>query len=135
VLKKYPTEVKVVFKNYPIRSHKNALNAAMAALAADGQGKFWEFHDELFKHYKQLNEKKIQDIVNQLGLDKDKFESQRRSPKTMGKINQDYKECRELGIKGVPTVYINGKKVRDLSLKGFQSAIKRELKILQTKKQ
>jgi protein-disulfide isomerase len=135
VLKKYPTEVKVVFKNYPIRSHKNALNAAMAALAADGQGKFWEFHDELFKHYKQLNEKKIQGIATQLGLDKGQFESQRKSPKTMGKINQDYKECRELGIKGVPTVYINGKKVRDLSLKGFQSAIERELKIFQTKKQ
>ena len=45
VLEKYPQDVKVVFKNFPLRSHIFAEKAAVAALAAGDQGKFWEFHD------------------------------------------------------------------------------------------
>ncbi|MCP4629015.1 MAG: hypothetical protein GY850_36740 [bacterium] len=42
MLEKYPTEVKLVPKNFPIRSHKFAFKAAVAAMAAGGQGKFWQ---------------------------------------------------------------------------------------------
>ncbi|UCE56957.1 MAG: hypothetical protein JSV31_01505, partial [Desulfobacterales bacterium] len=51
MLEKNPTSVKIVFKNFPLRNHKYAATAAVAAIAADRQGKFWEFHDELFKVY------------------------------------------------------------------------------------
>jgi protein-disulfide isomerase len=63
VLEKNPKTVKIVFKNFPIRSHKFAAQAAVAALAADRQGKFWEFHDELFNNYNRLNEEKVQEIA------------------------------------------------------------------------
>ena len=55
-----------------------AFKAAVAALAADRQGKFWEFHDELFKNHKNLNEKKIEEIASQLKLNQAKFEKDRK---------------------------------------------------------
>ena len=59
VLEKNPDKVKLVFKNFPLRNHKFAMPAATAALAAEKQGKFWEFHDLLFKDYNRLNEQKV----------------------------------------------------------------------------
>jgi protein-disulfide isomerase len=135
VLEKYPRQLKIVFKNFPLRNHKNAFNAALAALAAGQQGKFWEFHDALFKNYKQINEAKIQEIVTQLGLDKDQFEKQRKNPSIIERVNQDFKEGRDLGIRGIPTVYINGKRLKNSSVQGIHAAIEKELKMTQQKKQ
>jgi protein-disulfide isomerase len=66
VFEKNPSTVKVVYKNFPLRSHKYAITAAVAALAAGRQGKFWEFHDELYKIYKQINDQKILEIAQKL---------------------------------------------------------------------
>ena len=68
LLKKYPDQIKLVFKNFPIRSHKYAVKAAAAALAAAREDKFWEFHDKLFENYNRLNDQKISEIAGQLGL-------------------------------------------------------------------
>ena len=86
MLEKNPKTVKIVFKNFPIRSHKFAIQAAVAALAAERQGKFWDFHDELFKHYDKLNEEKIQEIAGTLALDKAQFEKDRQDPLLMEQI-------------------------------------------------
>jgi len=73
VLDKYPKEVKLVFKNFPLSKHKFARKAATAALAAKAQGRFWEFHDELFENHRNLNDVKIQEIAKELGLDLERF--------------------------------------------------------------
>ena len=67
VLEKYPKQVKLVFKNFPLRNHRYAKKAATAALAANRQGKFWEFHDRLMENATRLNDKKIEDIAKELG--------------------------------------------------------------------
>ena len=74
VLDTYPGKVKIYFKNFPLRNHKNAMKAATAALAAGDQGKFWEYHDLLFKNYKKLNDKMFNDIAVVLKLDQTKLE-------------------------------------------------------------
>jgi protein-disulfide isomerase len=79
LLKKYPDKVNLVFKNFPIRSHKFAVKAAAAALAADRQEKFWEFHDMLFENYNRLNDQKIQEIAGLLGLDETEFKKQQHN--------------------------------------------------------
>jgi protein-disulfide isomerase len=135
LLEKYPTDVKVVFKNFPIRSHKFAIQAAMAALAADRQDKFWEFHDALFKNYNRLDEQKIQEIVTQLGLDQAKFEEQRKNPVGAARIRQDYEEALDLGVRGTPTVFINGRKLKDRSMKNMEAIINEELKAAKAKKE
>ena len=130
VLEKYPDDVKIVFKNFPLRNHKFAIKAATAALAAESQGKFWEFHDLLFKNYKSLNDQKIRDIALGLGLDQAEFEKKMREPALQSKIRQDFREGSQAGVRGTPTIFINGRLLRDRSLNGFQAAINKELQRL-----
>jgi len=127
LLEKYPSEVKLVHKNFPIRSHKFAFKAAMAALAAGRQGQFWEFHDELYKSYNRLNEQKVAEIAKQLELNQTEFEEHQKNPEIATQIRLDYEEGIRLGIRGVPTVFINGKKMRDRSMKSLEAAINQEL--------
>jgi protein-disulfide isomerase len=127
LLEKYPSEVKLVHKNFPIRSHKFAFKAAMAALAADRQGKFWEFHDELYKNYNRLNDQKFEEIARQLGLNETEFKDQQKNPQFAARIRRDYEEGIRLRIRGVPTVFINGRKMRDRDMKSLEAAINQEL--------
>ena len=130
VLEKYPQDVKVVFKNFPIRSHKFAIKAAVAALAADSQGKFWEFHDLLFQNYNKLNDQKIQEIAQTVGLNLEEYEKKKNDPAIERKVNQDFSDGRRAGVRGTPTVFINGIRLRDRSLQGFQTAIDKQLQKL-----
>ena len=114
-------------KNFPIRSHQFALKAAIAALAAGRQGKFWEFHDELYKNYNKLNDQKIDEIAKQLQLNETEFNENQKDPQLVDLIRQDYEEGIRLGIRGVPTVFVNGKKMRDRSPESLEAAIEQEL--------
>ena len=134
VLEKNPETVKIVYKNFPIRSHRFAREAAVAALAADRQGKFWEFHDELFKNYNGLNEEKIQEIATKLKLNKAQFEKDRKDPLLLEQIDHDVSEGNQAGVHSVPSVFINGRKLKQRSLDGFQELIDQELKNLGNKK-
>ena len=109
------------FKHFPIRSHKYAFKAAEASLAAERQGKFWEFHDALFKKYNSLSDRTIQEIIGRLKLDPVKFEAAGKDPAIAAKIKQDYQEGLKLGLRGVPTVFINGKKLGRNRFKGVNT--------------
>ena len=119
--------VKIVFKNMPLRFHKMAVPAARAALAAGEQGKFWEFHDELFAAEK-LTEEVITATAVKLGLDMEKFARDLNSPSIKQQINQDLRDAQEAGVTGTPTIFINGKKLKNRSMQGFQTMIADELK-------
>jgi protein-disulfide isomerase len=128
VLERYPKDVRVVFKNFPLRNHRFARKAAIAALAANRQGKFWEFHDLLFENYNRLNEKKIQEIAQQLNLDMERFVEDRKDPQIIAMINRDMADGNRAGVRGTPTVFINGRLLRNRNLAGFQALIEKELK-------
>ena len=128
MLEKFPSKVKLVHKNFPIRSHKFAFKAALAALAAGHQGKFWEFHDALYENYNRLNEDKIDEIAKQLNLNQIEFKKQQKNAEFVAQVRQDYEEGIRLGIRGVPAVFINGKKMRDRSMPRIEAAINKEVK-------
>ncbi len=130
VLEKYPQDVKVVFKNFPLQNHKFAMKAAVAALAAESQGKFWEFHDLLFENYNRLNDEKIQEIAQTVGLNQEEYEKMKKDPAIQKKVRRDLSDGRRAGVRGTPTVFINGRRLRDRSLKGFQAAIDKQLEKL-----
>lgn len=111
LIKKYPDQVKLVIKHFPLPSHRFAHRAAMAALAAGNQGKFWEFHAALFQNYKALNEQKIREIAESLNLDQERFTQDLNSPENRELILQDMKEGKEIDVRGTPTIFMNGKKV------------------------
>ena len=128
MLDKYPDNVKLVIKNFPIRNHKFAYKAATAALAANIQGKFWEFHSKLFENYRTINDAKIQEIAKELGLNMEKFNKDMQSPAIKSLIARDMNNGRQAEVRGTPTVFINGKKLRNRSLPGIYQVIDAELK-------
>ena len=120
-------KVKIVFKNFPLRRHKYAVKAARAALAADQQGKFWEFHERLFFNYNRLNDEKIREIAVGLDLDQTEFKKQIKSPRIMSKIEGDMLDGIQAGVKSVPAIFVNGRLLRNRILKDFQILIDKEL--------
>jgi protein-disulfide isomerase len=127
VVEKYPQKVKEVFMNFPVRSHKYAETAARAALAADKQGKFWEFHDKLFENANQLNDEKVRDIAKELNLNMEQFEKDWQSEETLAKVRSDIDQGSRIGVRGVPAVFINGRQLKQRSLEGFSAIIDKEL--------
>lgn len=130
MLEKYPQQVKLVFKNYPLSSHKYARKAAAAALAAHAQGRFWDFHDALFASHNKLNDVSVEEIRVRLELDKSTFDLQREAPQVMDQIKRDIQWAREAGVRGTPSVFINGRSQRSRSLESFSAAVEAELRRL-----
>jgi protein-disulfide isomerase len=123
-----PKKVKLVFKNYPLPSHPYARSAALAALAAYAQGKFWEYHNKLFTNQAAFNDTKFQEFAAQLGLDMEKFKRDMASPASQKIVDRDINEGRRFGVRGVPTVYVNGRPLEERSQRGLQVMIDAEIK-------
>ncbi len=128
VLEKYAGKVKIVSKNYPLRSHKLARAAATAVLAAGEQGKYWEYHKKLFENFNKLSEEKFLEFARELGLDMVAFKKSLSDPKHQKVISKDIKEASLAGVTGTPTIFINGKRLLKRSIEGFSAAIDMELK-------
>jgi len=105
----YPGEVRVVFKHFPVATHKQALGAHKAAFAASVQGKFWEMHDFLFGHQDRLDDASLVEHARTLGLNAEQFEDDRQSREAAAAISADLSEAQRLGIARVPTFAINGR--------------------------
>ena len=127
MLEKYPDKVKLVFKNFPLRKHKFSKQAAIAALAAKKQGKFWEFHDRLVDNFDRLSDVKVVEIALALGLDLEQFEKDAESYLIVARINQDIRLGAKAGVRGTPTVFINGGVSRARTLEALQAAVEKEL--------
>jgi len=127
VLEKYPQDVRLVHKNFPLRNHKFAMNAARAALAAHQQDKFWDYHQKLFENCRQINAATFTALATDLGLDLERFNKDIHDPSIQRLIYRDFKEGQAAGIRGIPAVFINGKLLKNTSLPGFQQMIDAEL--------
>lgn len=130
ILETYSGQVRLVFKNYPLRFHKYALLAHQAALAAGVHGKFWEMHDIIFANQTKIKRSHLLEYAKRLSLDIDQFISSLDSGWYKVMIQNDIEEGKLLGIRGVPTSFINGKKLEGLrSLVAFKAAIDKALLI------
>jgi protein-disulfide isomerase len=128
VLEQYPNDVKLVFKNFPLtRIHKHAMNAAVGALAANQQGKFWEFHSALFKNYNKLNDEMFTEIAKSLELDMEQFKQDMQNPALAAMVQRDLKDGGKAGVRGTPSIFVNGRMLRQRSLPGFKQVIDEEL--------
>ena len=108
LLKIYPEKVKLAFKNLPLGFHKQALPAAKAALAAHKQGKFWQYHDILFKNSNKLNEKLFLKAAKDLKFDVEKFNADRKSQAIVDQIKAEHAQAAKIGITGTPAFIANG---------------------------
>jgi protein-disulfide isomerase len=109
MLKTFPQDIKIVFKNYTIPYHTHSVLAAMAALAAGAQGKFWEMHDLLFNNQGRLGKEDILGYAKLLELDLSQFEKSLESAEIKKIIAQDNAQGNRLGVQVIPTTFINGR--------------------------
>ena len=129
MLKQNEGKVKIVFKNLPLQIHDLAQPAALAALAANKQGKFWEYHDMLFAE-KKIEQASFDRIAEGLGLDLVRFRTDMKSESLANQLRNDMVEAQQLGINGTPAVFINGRKLKKRSMEGFQNLIDEEMEKL-----
>jgi protein-disulfide isomerase len=127
VLDKYPESVKIVFKHYPLVFHKQALPAAQASMAAAEQGRFWEYHDELFINQSSLGSEKYLEIAKSLGLDLKKFSLDMMRPSLRQKIEQDVADAKRAGVTGTPSIFVNGRKLKKRDFAAISKLIDDEL--------
>ncbi len=127
VLAKYPREVKLVFKQFPLNMHPFSRKAAAASLAAGEQGKFWEMHDRVFENSRRLSDALFLQMAEGLGLDMTKFKESLNGLSIQARIKEDIQDGIKAGVRGTPTVFIDGKLLRDRSLKGFEEMIEKDL--------
>src|SRR5712691_2927396 len=124
----YQGKIRIAWKNQPLSFHPNAMPAAEAAMAAHEQGKFWEFHDALFKKQLQLGPALYDDLARQLGLDMDRFRGAIQARKHAAHIQADIAAGNAVGAQGTPTFFINGKKlVGAQPIDAFKQLIEAEL--------
>jgi protein-disulfide isomerase len=101
--------VRIVWKHQPLSFHKNAPLAHLASIAADEQGKFWEFHDLIFANQKLLTREQYIEYAKQLNLDMNAFEEAMDTKKGQPQIAADQAEAASLGATGTPAFFINGR--------------------------
>jgi cyclophilin family peptidyl-prolyl cis-trans isomerase len=116
VQQKYPEDVRIVYRHFPLVSiHDKAALAAQAAEAAGVQGKFWEMHDLLFQRQQEwvtLSVDQFQEWVvaraEEMGLDKDKFKTDMLSDATQAIAQNAWEHGKSIGMPGTPFLLVNG---------------------------
>ncbi|MBW2279240.1 MAG: thioredoxin domain-containing protein [Deltaproteobacteria bacterium] len=127
LLEKYPEKLRVVYKHFPLSFHPAAKPAAVASMAANEQGCFWEYHDVLFDKTskRQLDGAKLEQYASDAGCNVDQFKAdlEKNSAAYTARVDADYKEGSAVDVRGTPALYINGRKVRDRSVPGMSAMI------------
>ncbi|HEX5035765.1 MAG TPA: thioredoxin domain-containing protein [bacterium] len=124
----YKGKVRIAFRQHPLPMHKNAMGAAKASLAANEQGKFWEYHDLLFENQQNLSEENLIKLAQKAGLNVPKFTKDMKSTKFDQQIQEDTNFSMKVGASGTPAFFINGVALKGAKpLASFKEVIDRLL--------
>jgi protein-disulfide isomerase len=105
----YGSKLRVVMKQNPLSFHPRAKPAAIAAMAAGEQGKYWEYHEKLFANQKKLDDASLEQYAQELKLDIAKWKADLSNPKFQDTIQKDQAQASQLGASGTPAFFINGR--------------------------
>ena len=129
LLATYPNDVQLVWKDFPVeRSHPGTTVVHNAARCAAEVGRFWDFHDQLFKQAVVLNRQGVILLARQLGMPVDRFQVCMDSGRYVGNIRQDISEGEALGVDATPYYIIGDVKISGLPEKEQLEQILRDLK-------
>ena len=115
--KEFGDRLQITFREFPLApAHQHAIAAASAAEAAGLQGKFWEMHDLLYENQKTWHEAFdvrpiFEGYAKQIGLDMNRYQNDLNGDQVANRILQDGKRGHSMGVKGTPTVFLNGREV------------------------
>ena len=130
LLARFPNNVRLVYKQYPIAMiHSQAMLASRASLAANNQGKFWLMHDKMFSNGNKLSRENILAWAKEVNMDMPKFVKDMDSRETEESVMRDVREADEIGVLGTPTVFLNGRRYNgELTVADFSKVVEGELK-------
>jgi protein-disulfide isomerase len=98
-----------VFRHFPVVSkHPRARVLACAAEAAALQGRFWEMHDSLYGDQGHLDDPHLWRRAEDLGLEVDRFEADRRSDAVAERVARDFRAGIRCGVATTPTLFVDG---------------------------
>ena len=109
VLSTYGDRIRFVYRHYPLPNHPAARPAAEAAACANEQGKFWQFHDALFKSPAKLSDADFKQHAADLGLNTAQFNACVDTHKLKSVVDTDLKAGEAAGVNGTPAFFINGR--------------------------
>ena len=131
-MEKHPTDVRLVFKQFPLDEHSQAAAAAEAALAAHAQGKFWPMHDILYAHFREISPKNIFVWAKEIGLDLVRFTADLNSGKYKQQVAKEMGDGLKAGVQGTPTIFVNGKRYNGpIDIDVLEKVLAGELKAVQ----
>ena len=103
----FPGKVKVVFRNNALEMHGRSKPAALAALAAKNQGKFWQYHDKLF-FGGGLDDSSLRKYAEELKLDMAQWDKDIADPKNAERLKTESGWAEKMGAQGTPAFFVNG---------------------------
>jgi protein-disulfide isomerase len=124
----YPKDVRFVFRHYPLPMHADAPLAAKAGVAAQAQGKFWQFHDWMYQHQHELDRASLEKQAAALGMDLVKFRAALDAPQTQARVEADVRAAQGSGVNATPTFFVNGREhVGGMPFDQLKAEIDREI--------
>ena len=120
LLERFPGRVRLVYRHFPLEEvHPHALQAALAAEAAAGQGKFWPMHDLLFDNQRHLKAPQLRGYAQRLELDMLRYDAEMEGELYLQRVREQVEGGERSGVRGTPTFFLNGS-VQDVSF-GLQA--------------
>ena len=108
VLAEYGDDIKLVYRDFPLSFHQNAIPAAVAANCAGEQGKYWEMHDLLMANQRSFSAEAYKGWAAEIGLDAAAFDACSAKPEHVEEVQKDFLDGQKLGVTGTPAFFVNG---------------------------
>ena len=129
VMKAYPAQLKLIFKQFPLERHSQAALAAAASLAAHKQGKFWPMHDAIFAQKGKLSREIILKLAADLRVDMKRFTADMNSAEIRKAVDKDREVGEGAGVDSTPSLYVGGRHYNGaLTLAALKPVLDQELK-------
>lgn len=128
LVREYDGRVRLVVRDFPLEQHADAFKAAEAAEAAREQGKYWEYVALLMRNQSSLKVPALKEYATQTALDRRKFDAALDSGKFSDKVQRDIRDGLRLGVSATPTIFVNGRRVSEITYESLKTIIETALK-------
>lgn len=129
LVERFPGQVRLAYRNYPLTIHKNGEIAARGGIAAFKQGKFWEMHHKLFENQEHNDRRTIEKLAKDLELDITKFKADLTDADTTARLERDKAQASELGLSATPFIFINGRELKPEGMASFEDDLEAWVKL------
>lgn len=130
LMARFPGKIRVVFKQFPLDGHPAARPAALAAKAAQRQGKFWQLHKLLFENQETLDATNIRKFAADAGLDLAKLDADLASPEVAKAVDDEKAQGEAARLPGTPYLVINGRPFAGTAKEDLEAWVQLELELL-----